>query len=176
MPVSLDPDLDCTGEGVCAGACQADQSCKFPGPDTPCDTCKACDRAGACDHIPASGDDEACGTVSCAGLSTECRSFTDLSANRCWALGLCARSNDPEACTDTVDQADGTPCTDGVCIAGECRVGYDGGPIVGDGGVVGDGGPGPNSDGGCGCRTGAPSSPLLLALLGLLALLRRRRS
>jgi MYXO-CTERM domain-containing protein len=173
-PVGADPDGDCGGEGLCTGSCDAEGACAWPGPDTLCDTCKACDRAGGCSQFPPGHDDPACMTVACAALSTECRTYQDLDADRCVAVGLCARPNDPETCTAFADADDGTPCNTGVCFAGACV------PELPDGAVPGgDGGTTPEtpkSD--CGCRSAASAdgaSAAALALLGLFGLLGRRR-
>jgi hypothetical protein len=172
-PVGKDPDGDCGGEGLCTGTCDADGACVYPGPDTLCDTCKACDRAGSCSQFPPSHDDPACQTIACAALSTECRTYQDLEADRCVAVGLCARPNDPETCTATTDAEEGTACSAGVCYQGSCV------PQLPDGGTNpgGDGGTTPEpSDSGCGCRSAAPGDGVALGLLAGLALrLRRRR-
>ncbi|MBI5482183.1 MAG: hypothetical protein HY906_25230 [Deltaproteobacteria bacterium] len=171
-PVGADPDGDCTGEGLCAGSCDADGACAFPGPDALCDTCKACDRAGGCSQFPPTHDDPACLTVICGALSTECRTYQDLEANRCVAVGLCARPNNPETCTAYTDAADGTPCSAGVCFEGSCV------PELPDGGQppVGDGGTPPETPkGDCGCRSASSGDGASLALLALLALGPRRR-
>ena len=171
-PVGSDPDGDCGGEGLCTGACDADSACVYPGPDTLCDTCKACDRAGACSQFPPSHDDPACQTIACAGLSTECRTYQDLDANRCVAVGLCARPNDPDTCTAFTDADDGTPCSTGVCFAGTCVT------QLPDGAVPADGGTPPEPSKSCGCRSAASadgaSALVLLALVGLLGRRRRR--
>jgi hypothetical protein len=45
------------------------------------------------------GDDEQCGVVKCGGLSSYCRRYEDLRANRCASLGVCRTDNDPATCT-----------------------------------------------------------------------------
>jgi MYXO-CTERM domain-containing protein len=170
-PVGEDPDGDCGGEGLCTGACDADGACAFPGPDTLCDTCKACDRAGGCSQFPPSHDDPACLTVACGALSTECRTYLDLEASRCVAVGLCARANDPTTCTEYTNADDGTACSAGVCFEGTCVAELpDGGTPGGDGGTT----PEPPKDG-CGCRTASADGGAAFGLLALLTLVRRRR-
>jgi MYXO-CTERM domain-containing protein len=170
--VGEDPDGDCAGEGLCTGTCAADGACAYPGPDTPCDTCKVCDRAGGCSQFPPTHDDPACQTVACAALSTECRTYQDLEADRCVAVGLCARPNDPETCTAHTDADDGTPCSAGVCFEGSCVAELpDGGlPPGSDGGTTPET---PKSD--CGCRSASSGDGAAFGVLAGLALLVRRR-
>jgi hypothetical protein len=117
-------------------------------------------------------DDEACGVVSCGGLARECATFADLEANRCAAPGFCYASDDPSVCTQLMPLPDGTPCSIGSCLSGEC---VPLGPDAGAGPSLGA------EEGGCaaaGPRTsrvaGAwPALPLLL--LALRARARRRK-
>jgi len=48
-------------------------------------------------------DDSECGVISCIGLETHCRVYSDLTANRCAALGSCKADNDPATCTIFTD-------------------------------------------------------------------------
>ncbi|MBI5482182.1 MAG: hypothetical protein HY906_25225, partial [Deltaproteobacteria bacterium] len=173
-PVGEDPDVDCAGDGLCAGACAADFTCSYPGPDVLCDTCKACNRSGACNQFPTSGDDPACLSIACGALSTECRTYPDLEADRCGAVGLCARPNDPATCTAYTDLADGTGCTDGVCYAGSCVAELpDGGlPPGSDGGTTPET---PKANCGCGASTAPPGGLLVMLVAAALAACRRRK-
>jgi hypothetical protein len=163
VAVGSDPRGDCAGDPSCGGTCQADGSCLYPGAEAACDVCKVCNGSGRCNQPPRSGDDARCGAVSCAALSSECRTFGDVE-RRCVDVGLCAQPNDPAACTSSSPAPDGTPCTGGVCDQGACR------PSPPDAGR----GTGP-SGGGCAVG-GASGSPCMLLLLGaMLAAARRRR-
>jgi hypothetical protein len=167
VPVGSDPDGDCPGDGACHGACKQDQSCAWPDDKTACDTCKACDGAGHCDQLPAAGDDPACMIIACGGLSTECVTFTDLTAARCVGVGLCALPNDPSTCKAMVPMTDGTPCSRGKCSGGTCVS------------VADASSSGASTSGGCavdgGRRAPRGSAPALLSLLGLVLLGRARR-
>jgi MYXO-CTERM domain-containing protein len=159
VPNGEDPRRECqasTGGNVtCAGTCQAGQ-CAFPDVGTGCGTCAACDGTGRCTQTPA--DDSACGTIACGGLSTACRAYQDLTANRCAALGTCKSANAPASCTSWSD----LPCTDGSVPVG------DGGQPDGNGGTGGGGG-------GCGCATAPiPGGGVAALALLLIAVFRRR--
>jgi hypothetical protein len=200
-PIGQDPDGDCAGQGLCAGVCTAQSTCQFPGTDRACDLCKACDGAGACNQLPASGDDASCMTISCAMLSTECVKYQDLTNLRCASPGKCASPNDPARCTSKQPVADGTACSGGTCMGGQCIGGSSGGGDMavsgggggggGDmgasggggtddaGGGSGGGGGGGGGGGHSGCAfaaQGSADAPLMLALLGLVGMLRRKRS
>jgi MYXO-CTERM domain-containing protein len=173
VPVGSDPDNDCPGEGLCHGVCRADQSCRRPGAETACDTCKACDGNGKCNQLPQTGDDPMCMTISCGALSSECRTYADLSGMRCAAIGTCALPNDPAACNQFTAINEGQACNGGAgaCSSGICIAIVDAAP---------DDGASTNKPGGGGsCALapghGAPSAWALL-LLALLALFRRRRA
>jgi hypothetical protein len=121
VAAGVDPRGDCSGERNCDGACDATGACVFPGAETSCDTCKVCNQSGRCNEPPRDGDDPACGaSIDCAALSTECRSFADLTSHRCAGVGLCATPNDPATCTVASDALDGTPCSGGACQRGQC--------------------------------------------------------
>jgi hypothetical protein len=121
LPVGADPHGDCAGDRNCSGSCDATGACLFPGAEQACDTCKVCNQSGRCNQPPRDGDDAACGaSIACAALSSECRSFTDLTSHRCAEVGLCAAPNDPSTCTQFTDALDGTPCSLGVCQRGAC--------------------------------------------------------
>jgi MYXO-CTERM domain-containing protein len=157
-----DPRGACAGEAGCAHGCTAAGTCDFPGASTRCDVCKACDGTGRCNQPLA--DDSTCGAISCAGLSTECAQYADVTAMRCVALGVCATANDPAVCTTMTPVADGTACSTGMCANGRCVAPVD----AGTGGL--------GLANGCDYGGAAPASPLVLGLvlLGLLALRRRR--
>jgi hypothetical protein len=161
--VGADPHHDCPGDGVCLGTCKLDQSCAFPADETKCDVCKACDGNGHCTQLPKSGDDGDCSTIPCYALSSDCRTYSDLTARRCVSVGLCSSPNDPVTCTHFVDQPDGTACTGGACLAGQCVAGSDAG--------------GKNAGGSSGCAMAPPVDgwPGAWALACVLVLLLRRR-
>jgi hypothetical protein len=163
----LDPHGDCKGEGLCAGTCAADRSCAFPDNTKACDTCKACNGNGKCNQMPASGDDTACAVIACSGLSTECVTFTDLTAMRCTAVGLCAAANDPTTCTKMTPVADGTACSVGQCMNGQCISSNDASTTP----------PGGHGTGGCSSAGTRPSPMPVMTWLLLLAIvfLRTRR-
>jgi len=77
-----------------------------------------------------------------------------------------ATCNGDGTCTYPAE-ADGTPCTDGVCVTGECVPDSDGR----------DGGTGFPAGGGCGCRVGGDSSDSAFVFLfaGLMLIAARRR-
>jgi hypothetical protein len=170
IPVGMDPDGDCPGEGVCHGACAPDRTCTYAGNERTCDTCKACDGVGKCNAFPKSGDDAACMTISCGALSNECRTFADLTMSRCVGIGLCASANDPAACTSFTNVADGTMCMSntGMCQNGQCISVVDAGPPPSGGG----------GHGGCSLGERPPSTRwlLLLVLISLAARWSRRKS
>jgi hypothetical protein len=93
--------------------------------------CKVCNESGKCNTAPA--DDDQCGAIGCAGLSTDCRSYEDV-AHRCVAAGLCAAPNDPMLCTQYTDVPDGTECSGGTCYGGRCVGGVGGGCSLGGSG------------------------------------------
>jgi hypothetical protein len=154
-----DPRGACKADPGCSRGCTAAGTCDLPGPDTRCDVCKACNGSGRCNQPLA--DDGACGTISCAGLSTECVQYADLTAMRCVGVGVCATENDPTSCTSASPLPDGTSCSSGVCQGGQCAPA----PSAGTGG-----------SGASGCAYGgAPTTtPFGLLLLALLAIARRR--
>jgi hypothetical protein len=164
VAVGADPHHECSGEGLCTGLCSASQSCNYPISGTRCDTCKGCDGIGGCNQALA--DDDACMTVSCGALSTECLKFADLTAMRCASAGLCAASNDPVTCTQSTAMPDGTACSGGACVAGQCVAGAT--PMM----------PTPDKHSGCAfAGTPAPAPLLVLLLAGLSARgVRSRRS
>jgi hypothetical protein len=107
------------GAGGCAdGICALGVCC-----DTPCDgICQAC-GANGCVETPTS--DARCGAVSCAELSTTCRTYSDV-PGRCLRFGECAETASLAACTTWSDAADGTACVsvacpDGSCMGGACE-------------------------------------------------------
>jgi hypothetical protein len=156
-----DPRGSCAGERACGGTCDGAGACQFPQSGTRCDTCKSCDGAGRCDQLPADEDDQACGTISCAALSTECAAFNDLTTRRCAGLGLCAAPNESSSCTSQTLAPDGQTCSGGTCQAGVC--------------TPAEVAPPPPAASGCElAATGSPlSSAALLVLLLLLGCRRR---
>jgi hypothetical protein len=163
VPVGSDPRGECAGDPGCGGACQADGSCAYPGAETPCDVCKVCNQSGRCNQPPRSGDDVRCGAIGCDALSTECRTFADVT-HRCVGVGVCAQPNDPTACATSSPAPDDTPCSGGVCRGGACSA-----PV--DAGRGASGASGGCSVGGSPRGAGAP----VLLLVGLWVARRRRR-
>jgi hypothetical protein len=165
VALSMDPHGACAGESGCGGACDGNGQCRFELSGILCDLCKACDGAGHCDQLPVVEDDQRCGTISCAGLSTECVSFHDLTARRCIALGLCASPNDPSTCMLSHAFVDGTACSTGICRNGQCiALAVDAG--AGDAGVAARGG---------GCSYSGRQRPCSLWLIVVAILLAFRR-
>ena len=155
---------DCRdGDPRCFGACDATGRCAYLDVGTSCGLCSVCDGAGRCATVPI--DDNACATIACHGLDTACRTYEDLTTNRCASLGTCKNPNDPASCTLYTDLA----CPDSGPPSEQ-----DGGPIQQDGG------PTNNASGGCGCRAtpsaGPTSSGWLLAMLAAGLVVWRRRS
>lgn len=101
VPDREDPRHACQvaegGDRLCGGMCLSGQ-CAFADIGTQCGTCAACDGNGRCTATPP--DDNGCGIVDCSGLDTSCRSYRDLTANRCAALGSCKQPNDPATCVN----------------------------------------------------------------------------
>jgi hypothetical protein len=157
VDVGTDPRRRCQaavgGHPSCAGACDGTGQCAFPDVGAGCGQCAACDGTGRCTATPA--DDPTCGVIECDGLDTACRSYRDLTANRCAALGFCHTANDPAACVvyDDLPCADGGPATADGPPPTEA-----GGPDAGDG----------NPSGGCAAArgTGGPEPLEPLVLLG----------
>jgi MYXO-CTERM domain-containing protein len=166
----LPPGLPCAMAGGCAdGFCTGGACC-----DAPCDgVCQACGSNG-CVETPAT--DVRCntgpdgGALSCASLSTACRTFTDLpaAANQCVAFGQCAQ---PGQCTAFVDAPDGTACPAadcggmGACMAGICACAGQTPPHL----------PARAAPAGCACTVGGHEEPSGLAWLLIVALLLYRR-
>jgi hypothetical protein len=125
VPNGQDPRVSCQasqgGHPVCAGTCMLGQ-CTYPDVGTMCALCAACDGTGRCVLTPS--DDNNCGVVSCQGLSTTCRTYRDLTANRCAGLGQCKAANDPATCTAFTDLpcpcTSNTQCASGSCTGGKC--------------------------------------------------------
>lgn len=175
VPADADPDGDCKGEGLCGGTCAKDGACTHPGPERWCDICKACDGKGLCSALPPGRDDDKCGAgkqgIACQALSTECRTYTDLTSMRCVRPGICARPNDPTSCTQFTDAPAGTSCPlgpnrAGVCQAGQCTAAASDAAAGPDTAAA----PPKGSDG-CSCSLGDTRSPSALALFLFVALL-----
>jgi hypothetical protein len=92
-----DPKKACARDVGCGGACVGGACAWNAGAS--CDVCKACDGSGRCVALPADEDDDRCGVISCAALSSDCVIFADVTRRRCVALGVCASPNDPSVCT-----------------------------------------------------------------------------
>jgi hypothetical protein len=158
-----DPHGSCAGDTGCGGSCDGNGNCKFIANATACDVCKACDGSGHCNQLPSSEDDNRCGSISCAMLSTECLSFADITTRRCVSAGLCAAANDPASCTQSHAATDGTPCATGVCSGGQCVAGSAADLGVSHGG-----------SGGCDFVPRTPTDPTPLVLVLLVLAFRRR--
>ncbi|RLB58796.1 MAG: hypothetical protein DRI34_03840 [Deltaproteobacteria bacterium] len=57
VPAGQDPDGECSGQGLCAGSCDGQGGCQYPGPLTVCDVCVRCDNAGHCASFVAANSD-----------------------------------------------------------------------------------------------------------------------
>ncbi|HEY3353761.1 MAG TPA: putative metal-binding motif-containing protein [Polyangia bacterium] len=138
-----DPNSQCTDEGGCGhdGACDGSGACRYYGASVRCGTCRTCNGAGACSGAPA--DDPACGTIACGGLTTTCRSYADVTSNRCVAGGgSCKPPNTAATCTGFANTGANTRC-------GNCKV-CDGNGACGNV----NGGQDPNND----CAAAAAST------------------
>ncbi len=148
------------GQGICThGVC-----C-----DTPCDgICQACGSKG-CVEVPTTDARCPAPQVSCAGLSTQCRTYTDPTANSCESFGQCAVSSSLSNCTTFSDAPDGTTCASDVCGTGSCMTGSCACMTSGPAPFVRKAPPG-------GCSVGGPGEAGGLAwLLALVALVWSRR-
>ena len=141
------------------GPCDADETCSGASADCPADvlkpqgaTCRA--AAGACDVAETcSGTSSQCGANQLAAAGASCRP----EAGPCDGAEVCTGT--AADCPADQPQADGTTCPDGTCTAGQC--------------VAPDPGVASGAKAGCGCAAGGEAGTLLL--VGLTALLRRRR-
>ena len=101
------------------GNCDGSGGCQKWAAATACGLCSQCNGSGACNQMPA--DDPACNTINCASLDTTCRTYTNLTTNRCKALGTCKGANTTD-CTTFNNTTSGTHC--GTCQtcdgAGSC--------------------------------------------------------
>jgi hypothetical protein len=158
------------GHAACNGTCNGSGQCTYPGVTTKCETCTACDGAGKC-TTPMT-DDSACGTIDCSGLDQACRTYDDVTADRCQGVGACKPANVAATCTSWKD----------TCQS-DAGTASDGGGAHADGGVPGDDGGSPDGghasvkSGGCAAAGLAGSGALgllLLASAGALAHRRRR--
>jgi uncharacterized protein (TIGR03382 family) len=168
VPDGQDPRQSCQassgGNPACAGTCHSGQ-CAYPAVGTSCGLCAGCDGTGRCTATPR--DDATCGTIVCHGLDTQCRTYTDLTTERCATLGACKVPNDPAACTSYTD----LPCSDGGAPpdAASPPPGQDaGGPPT-------DAPAARTASGGCGAAPRASATGLLGGVLLGLALVGRRR-
>lgn len=92
----MDPRF-CVFDPGCRGTCSEVATCVYPGRDTPCGLCLACnDQNGKCDQMPLSEDDPDCETLankpfrSCDAANVKCRTYADPQPlRRCIALGQC---------------------------------------------------------------------------------------
>jgi hypothetical protein len=84
---------------------------------TDCGLCRACDGVGACAQTPA--DDSTCGTIACANLGPQspyrgCRTFSNLTSDRCASFGVCKTAT-ATYCTTYTDELFGTECVAAYC-------------------------------------------------------------
>jgi len=173
----MDSQSDPTG--MCGGMCDGHAHCTYPKSGTGCGLCKACDGVGLCNQMPA--DDDACDVIDCSGLDTSCKTYQDLTANRCASPGACKTKNTSAACTIFTS----TCAPDGGAGGSTGSAGNGGGGSGGASGTAGtngkDGGAGTGGGGGggCGCALGgsqsAGSLTALLALACVIITRRRRR-
>lgn len=117
--------IACTVTSGCSeGICTGGFCC-----DTPCDG--ICQRCGANGCVETPVADARCGgagggVISCAALSTECRTYQDQPMNRCAAFNLCIEPGSLSECDTYTDAPDGTACASaagGEHVAGACRAG-----------------------------------------------------
>jgi hypothetical protein len=176
----------------CAGLCNGQAACQYPLAGTTCGLCAVCDGSGLCNQLPPSKDDPACGTIECNGLNvTACRTYSDLTSNRCDSVGTCKTRNTVKACTVFTD----TCPTDGGATGtgGSGNTGAGGSNISGTGGRGGttggtgtagtsgmgtDGGGGTGKGGGGCCAIGGtekPTGPVALLIFAAVLTTRRRR-
>jgi MYXO-CTERM domain-containing protein len=175
-PTCMDSQSDPSGK--CGGMCDGHAHCQYPKSGTTCGLCKACDGVGLCNQMPA--DDDACDVIDCSGLDTNCKTYQDLTTNRCGSPGACKTKNTSAACTIFT-----TTCTpDGGAGGSTGSAGSGGGGASGSAGTSGkdgsaDSGGGGGGGGGCGCALGGSQSAGgltgLLALAGVIITRRRRR-
>jgi len=110
----------CTAASQCETGFCADGVCC----SSACDqaTCAACNVPGQVGTCAMPADDAACGSISCAGRNTPCRTYQPLTASRCELLGQCKAPNGG-SCTSFSAAAPGTDC--GVCYScdagGSCQ-------------------------------------------------------
>jgi hypothetical protein len=177
-PTCMDSQSDPSGK--CGGMCDGHAHCQYPKSGTTCGLCKACDGVGLCNQMPA--DDDACDVIDCSGLDTSCKTYQDLTTNRCGSPGACKMKNASASCTIFT-----TTCTPDGGAGGSGGGGGGGGGSGGASGSAGttgkdggaDSGGGGGGGGGCGCALGGSQSAggltALLALAGVIITRRRRR-
>jgi hypothetical protein len=168
-----DPHGDCWvsgGDPSCAGSCNGFGSCAFPGEETRCGLCSACDGQGRC--MQRLADDDECGAIDCSGLDSSCRRYADRTTDRCAGLGRCRTPNTLAYCTEWTDLPCDADATD--TMRDTADTSSDAAPDT----VPGDGAPEaepdgsfdawpepPANDSGCSCATAPPRSPWAALLL-----------
>lgn len=126
-----DPEGECLGNATsagdtCAGKCDGNGACKFPGTTTSCgastctggsETDKACSGDGACNATTASCGKYACGPATC---KTSCGGNGDCASGYWCDSGTCrAKITDGNACSGSNQCANGH-CIDSVCCHTAC--------------------------------------------------------
>jgi hypothetical protein len=109
VAAGTDVNDECSDEGGCGhdGWCTANGTCRFYPTTKRCGLCTMCDGVGSCTVMPA--DDDNCSVIDCDLRDTTCRDYTDLSASRCKAPGVCKTPNSAD-CTDYHDASSSTVC------------------------------------------------------------------
>ncbi len=124
IPSGQDPDGECAGEGVCAGACNGMGGCDYP-TGAVCNTCTRCDNQGRCsDFVPAGTDpDDECPVCqTCSGSQSSCVAvpagqdpINDCQSYDQFTCGLDGACDGFGACRKWPQ---GTPCGTASCNAG----------------------------------------------------------
>ncbi len=119
-----DPDGECSGEGVCAGACNGMGGCDYP-EGAVCDVCTRCDNQGRCRNFVPAGtdpDDECPACQTCQGSQSACVAvpagqdpMNDCQESDQYTCGLDGQCDGQGACRKWQQ---GTACGAGSCSAG----------------------------------------------------------
>lgn len=115
--LALEDGDDCSdNDTACHNACVHGVCCVEA-----CDPCIGCTADGSGCTV-ALDDDDACGVIACSDLTFECRTYTDITEDRCDD----AACLDIDDCTDYVAQLgscdDDDPCTENdACAGGNCE-------------------------------------------------------
>lgn len=123
-----DPDADCVGGGAggCAGTCDGNRGCSYPGEETVCGesicndsihTSGVCNGAGDCVEKEIACGQYACGETSC---KTACQAMFDCAVGAFCEEETCREQRElGESCASD-DACKSELCEGGVCCATEC--------------------------------------------------------